>query len=322
MPLSSAASILGIAKEAVVGTAVPPTAFLPVKDIKPHINVIYLPDEGWRGSQAKTYGEPQGPSYAELEFSGVVYPDTAGWFLTGILGDITTTGASAPFSHAIALLNTGALTPSYTITDYNGFNGRQYAGFRFTEVTFKFAGNGLLEYTAKGIGRTYATTTKPTASYSAITQQAAWVGIATIVATPSSLITQGDLTIKRSGAPIHNVDGSQAPYDVFVGSDLEVTGSFTAVYEDDTLLTDYTAGTVVALDFNWQQGASAALTQVKLHMTQTQFTDATINRSQGNYVELAANYDAIANSTDVGASSGFSPIKATLQNALASGTYK
>jgi len=322
MPISAGATILGIAKETTPGTAVAATAFIPVKDVKPHINVAYLPDEGWRGVQAKTFGEVQGPTYAELEWSGVCYADTLGWMLTGVLGDIATTGASAPFSHAIALLNSGALTPTYTITDYNGFNGRQYAGFRFTEVTFTFAGTGLVEYTAKGIGRTFATTTKPTASYTAITQQAAWVGVATIVATPSSLITQGDLTIKRSGEAINNVDGTQAPYDVFVGSDLEVTGNLTAVYEDDTLLTDYTAGTVVALDLNWQQGAAAALTQIKLHMSQAQFTDYALNRSQGKYVELALKWDAIANSTDVGASAGFSPVKATLQNALAAGTYK
>lgn len=322
MPIASAASILGIAKEATPGTVVPATAFIPVKDIKPHIAVTYLPDEGWRGAQAKTYGEVQGPTYATIEFSGVAYADTIGWLLTGVLGDITTTGASAPFTHNIALLNSGALTPTYTVTDYNGFNGRTYAGVRFTEVTLNFAGTGLVEYTVKGIGRTFPTTTKPTQSYSAVTQQAAWVGIATIVATPSSLITQGSLTIKRSGEAINNVDGTQSPYDIFVGSDLEATGNFTAVYEDDTLLTDYTAGTVVALDFNWTQGAGAAATQIKLHMTQTQFTDAVINRSQGKYVELAANFDAIANSTDVGASAGFSPIKATLQNALPAATYK
>lgn len=322
MPIGSGLSFLGIAKEATPGTAVAATNYIPVTDFKPKIIPIYIPDEGIRASQAKTYNEVQGPTYAEYGFSGAAYPDSVGWALAGLLNDVVTTGASAPFSHALSLLNSGALPTAYTLSDYNGFNTRQFAGLRFDSFTFKFAGNGLLEYDAHGIGRTFATTTKPTPAFTSIAQQAAWVGVSTVGGSASSLITQGDLTIKRSGEPIHNVDGAQSPYDVFVGSDLEVTGSLTAVYEDDTIYANYIAGTPVSLDFNWQQGASAALTQIKAHMTNVVLDDCQIDRSQGKYVELAIKFTATANSTDVGASGGFSPIKVTLQNALASGTYK
>src|SRR5437016_2060817 len=122
MPIAAFASFLGIAKETTPGTAVAATAILPVTDAKPKINVMYLPDEGMRASQAKTYGEVQGPTYAEYEYGGAVYADAIGWPLVGVLGDLATTGASAPFTHGIALLNSGALTPTYTLSDYNGVN--------------------------------------------------------------------------------------------------------------------------------------------------------------------------------------------------------
>jgi hypothetical protein len=55
-------------------------------------------------------------------------------------------------------------------------------------------------------------------------------------------------------------------------------------------------------------------------MTKCAFQVAKVDRSQ-DYVTLDVTYKAIANSTDVGATSGYSPIKVTLQNAKASGVY-
>jgi len=321
MPISSASTFLGIAKETTPGTAVAATAFIPVTSLTPKVLQAYLADEGWRGSQAKTYGEVLGPVSIEYAFGGSVYPDTIGFALAGVLGEVATTGASAPFSHAIDLLNSGALTKTYTISDYNGVNTRQFIGSRFTEVNFKFAGDGLLEYDAKAMGRSTATPTKPTASFTAVVEQPGWLGIASVAGSPSSVVLSGSCSIKRSGSPLHTIDGTAAPYDVMVGGDLEVTGDLVAVYEDDTLYGDYLNGTNVALDFNWQQGAGAALTQFKLHMSSCQIDDADINRGSGKHVEIAIKYTAIANSSDIGTSAGLSPIKATLQNALAASTY-
>lgn len=321
MPVAANLSFLGVSKEATPGTAVAASNFLPVTDLKPKIHVGYLEDTSLRGSMAKVFNEIPGVSFGEYEFTGPVFADSVGWALAGVLGDVATTGAAAPLSHAIALLNSGQPT-TYTLSDYNGFNTRQFAGCKFSQVALKFAGNGMLEYTAKAIARSFASTNKPAPSFTAVTPQAAWVGVSTLAGTASSLIVNGDLTISRSVEPIHNVDGTQSPYDVFAGGDLDVSGSLVAVYEDDTVLTNYLNGTQIALDFNWTQGTGAALTQVKAHMSNVQIVDADITRGSGKYVELALKYTAIANSTDVGASAGYSPIKVTLQNALPASTYK
>ena len=55
-------------------------------------------------------------------------------------------------------------------------------------------------------------------------------------------------------------------------------------------------------------------------MTKCAFTVAKIERGK-DFIELNVTYKAIANTTDVGATSGYSPIKVTLKNAKASGTY-
>lgn len=321
MPISSNQSFLGIAKESVPGTAVAATNYLPVDTIKPKIHVDYLPDDNLRGANVKTFDLRPGVQWAEFEIGGQIYPDTFGFLMAGLLGDVTTTGASAPFSHAIAALNTGQ-PPTYTLSDYNGFNTRQFAGFKVGEINVKFAGNGMLDYTAKGIASSFATTSKPTQSFSAVTVMPAWVGVSTIGATPSTLIVNGEMNFKRSLEVIHNVDGAVTPYSIFAGGDIEATGQFVAVYEDDTVLTPYLAGTVQALDFNWSQGAAAALTQAKFHMSNAQIVEAVVARSGGKYAELDCKFEAIANSTDVGASGGYSPVKVTLQNALAANTYK
>lgn len=321
MPIAANQSFLGIAKEATPGTAVAATAYLPVSGMKPNINVEYLTDDNLRGSNVKSYDMRPGPQWAQYDIDGSVYADTFGFLVTGVLGDVTTTGASAPFSHAVTILN-NAQPPTYTLSDYNGFNTRQFAGSKVSEVGLKFAGNGLLDYSAKCVASGFATTSKPTQSFTAPTAVAAWQGISTIGGSASSLIVNGDINIKRTVEPIHNVDGAATPYAIFAGGDLEVTGSFVAVYEDDTLLTPYLAGTQQILDFNWSQGAGATLQQVKVHMSTAQIVDAQINRSGGKYVELACKFEALANTTDKGSSGGYGPVTVTLQNQLAAATYR
>lgn len=321
MPQASARSFFGIAKETTFGTAVAATAFLPVTDIKPKDKLTLLPDKGMRGSMVEVYDEITGPIWAELEIGGDVFPDTIGWPVVGVLGDLTTTGASAPFTHAAAVLNTGTgQPPSYTGSDYYAITTRQYAGMKFSEVGFKFSGDGLLEYSAKATCLASATAANPTPSFTAVTPQAAWTGAVTIGGSASLLLIDGECAIKRPVTVIHTADGTQAPYALWSGP-VSVSGKMTLVMEDDAQLTNYLTNAKPSLDFNFAQGAGAAATQVKLHMTKVAYSEAEISRGK-DYIELSVSYDALANTTDVGASAGYSPIKVTLQNAIASGTYK
>jgi hypothetical protein len=318
---STARSVLGIAKETVFGTAVPPTAFLPVNPPTPKDNLALLEDKGLRGSMVSMYDEIPGPASSTFDFDGDVFPDTLPWMLTGVLGDLLTTGASVPYSHAISVLNSGdGQTPSYTLTDFYGVAARAYAGAKFSELGVKFAGDGMLTYTAKAVALASAVATTPTAAYTAVPPLAGWTGVVSVGGTVLSNVIDGEVTIKRTVTVVDSVDGSQAPYKLWSGP-VTADGKLTLVMEDDSQLINYLTNVKPALDINFTSGTGAALTQVKLHMSSVVYSAADIGRGK-DFVELAVTFSAKANVTDVGASAGYSPIKATVQNAVLTGVYK
>ncbi|MFJ8437674.1 phage tail tube protein [Kitasatospora griseola] len=321
MPQPTERSFAGIAKETTFGTAVAATAFIPVTDIKPKDKLTLLDDKGYRGSMVEVYDKISGPLWAELEFGGDVFPDTIGWAVTGILGDLTTTGASAPFTHAAAVLNTGtAQPPSYTFTDYYAITARQYAGLKFSELGFKFSGDGLLQYSAKGLALASAAASAPVPSFTSGAPIAGWTGAVQIAGVSSLLLLDGEFTVKRPVTALNTADGSQAPYALWSGP-VSVAGKMTLIMEDDAQLTNYLTNAKPALDFNFSQGAGASAVQVKLHASKCAYSDAEISRGK-DYIELSVTYEALANATDAGTSGGYSPCKITLQNAVTSGTYK
>jgi hypothetical protein len=62
------------------------------------------------------------------------------------------------------------------------------------------------------------------------------------------------------------------------------------------------------------------LRQVGLHCSKAFLT--TVNRTYGSrWVELTVNFTTDGNTTDVGASGGYSPIKATIKNTVGAGVY-
>lgn len=321
MPNPTFRSFLGVAKEATFGTAVPATAFIPVKTLSPKDDLKLLADQGMRGSMVETYDQIAGPVFAEYDFDGDVFPDTIGWPIVGVLGDLTTTGASAPYTHVAAVLNTGSgQPPSYTVSDYNGVSTRQFAGAKFSEVALKFSGDGMLTYSAKATALASATTTAPTPSYTSVPPLAGWTGIVQIAGTAAAFVLDGDCTIKRPVTVVHAVDGTQAPYALWSGP-VSAAGKLTLLMEDETQLTNYLTNAKPALDINYAQGSGATAVQVKLHMSKVAYTGAQVSRGK-DFLELSVDYEAIANTTDAGTSAGYSPIKVTLQNAITSGTYK
>jgi hypothetical protein len=326
-PIPSYTSTLGVAKESTPGNAVAPTTFLRVTDFKPVEKITYLADEGLRGAMAKTYGEVAGVSWAEYEFGGPVYADEIGFPLAGLLNDLTVTGAADPYTTTFALLNSGTGQPtSYTLTDYNGNNARAFAGCKFSKLDLSFTADGAFTYTTSATGISFATAATPTQSYPSTTLSAIipnYTCTATVGGAASAIVTDGSISVVRTVSPVHAVDGTAAPNSIFAAGDLAVTGQATLVYDTsgETVLSDYLAGTVIALTFDWSLTQTASR-EVKAQMTQCVVDDATVNRGQGKWAELAIKWTAIANTTDVGTSAGFSPVKFTTKNANASGTYK
>lgn len=318
-------SFIGIAKEAsrsagVAPTAVAPVDYIPVKTITPFDEVVYLDDTNWRGSMVEVYGTTAGVTRSSFEFDGDVFPDTIGYPLAGVLGDTAISGASAPYTHTMAVKNSGTgQAASYTITDYNAYNARAFAGTQFGEVDFKFSADGLLEYSAKGMGYISATATTPTPSFTTVQTVPVWVGTTTIAGSLSLKLQSGNVNIARPLTPINTVDGSQNPYQVWQGA-VNVSGSLSFIMEDDTELNYYLNNTQPSLALDFSQGTGSTATQVKFQMTKCAFKVGKVNRGQ-DYVTVDVDYTAIANTTDVGTSSGYSPVKVTLKNAKSTAIY-
>jgi hypothetical protein len=101
---------------------------------------------------------------------------------------------------------------------------------------------------------------------------------------------------------------------------LTVDGKLTVVMDADTQLTNYLTAATPALLINFASGAGASATQVQLQMSSCTYSAAEISRGS-DFVELDITFSANANATDIGASGGFSPILATIKNAVATGIY-
>lgn len=320
MPQSSAKSFLGIAKETTFGTAVPATAFIPVTTITPKDNLTLIEDKGMRGAMVTTYGHVPGPLSGTMDIAGDVFPDTIGYLLAAILGDLTETGSAAPYSHAFSVLNSGNGQPhSYTLNDNYVAGNRQYAGAKFAELDLKYGPDGFITYTAKATTLGSASATVPTQSFTGAPPLAGWQSVVSIGGTPAAGVMDAEVNIKRSVTVVKAVDGTQGPYQLWSGP-ISVDGKLTLVMENDTQLTNYLTGVGPAIDLNYTAGTGATAVGLDVHMSKPVYSGADISRGK-DYIELAVSFTADANTTDIGASAGYSPIKVTLTNAIATGVY-
>lgn len=320
MPISTYQSYIGIAKEVTKQTAASAVDFIPVKTMAPVDHQAYLQDSGMRGSQVASYGQVPGVTWAEYDFTGDVLPDTFGYPLAGVLGDVVVTGAAAPFAHAIAVKNTGDGQPSsYTITDNNGITTRQFAGCQFSDVGITFAADGLLEYSAKASGAISVIGTAPTKTYTPVGPIANWRGAILVGGAVDLTVIDGSCDIKRPIDVIHTVDGSATPYRFWAGP-VNVSGKLVVVAETEAAYLNYLNNTQPSLDISWMTGTGAAQVGLTLHMSKAAYLTGNVNRGK-DYIAFDVTYEAVANITDVGATAGYSPIKATITSAKPTGTY-
>lgn len=324
---------LWIQKETTQGTPVFTTmAEMPVDNFQPEDSVTWLDDQAMRNAMAGLYGRQAGPIHVEFSGSGPAYMDMLPYFLVNILGDITTTGASAPFSHAVSLLNSGGAQPgSLTLVQWQGTPAtsacRFLAGCCLSELTI--TGNADSEFIGvsfKGSG--WATgdvpTAAPASNLTAATPMATWryaLGQGgTAVGAPNKTVRDFGLTITRALRVENTMQNSQSPFIIQRGA-LTTSGSLTyTTPSDETALTALISNTQPQIQIIGTQGAVATLLSLQIDSQLTAWDTAKIKLD-----EEAVGYDVtwvgVGNATNVGASGGFSPVKVTCQNALPANTY-
>jgi hypothetical protein len=324
---NSVRSYLGIAKEATKGTPVAPTDFIPVlaSKLKPVDMIGELYDEGLRGSLIKNYNYIPGRTNSIFDFGGPVFADTFGYVVGGLLGSVTTTGSTAPYTHTISIKNataTGAdaQPTAFTLTDFYAANVRAYAGIQIHDLSLKFTSDGMLDYDAKGTGWASTSASTPTPSFSTVLPLPSWIGTVSIAGTTIANSVDGNLDMKRTVNTVFGIQNTQNPYSVFLGA-LETTGKIKFVMENNDELTRYLTNTQPALVLNWAQGSGASAVQIQFTVTKGAYVAAVIDRS-ADYVQIEVNINAQGNTTDVGTTAGYGNIKWQLQNAKPSGTYQ
>jgi hypothetical protein len=322
----SVRSYLGIAKEATKGTAVAPTDFIPVaKDsLKPQDIVDPLYDTGLRGSNVLNYAYIQGRTRSTVDFGGAVFADTVGYGIAGLLGSVATTGASAPYTHTISLLNSltsgaDAQPISYTLTDFYAVDVRSYPGCQFSDFSLKFNADGMLEYDTKTTGWASSTVSDPTPTFSTVLPTPVWRGTVSIGGSQVSTAMSGNIDMSRPVTPVYGISNTQNPYQVFLGP-LEVTGKITFLMETDAELTRFLNNTQPAIVLNWSYGTGASLVQIQATISKGAYTAAMIERGE-DFVQVSIDLNGQSTTTDAGSTGGYAPIKWVLQNAKASGTY-
>lgn len=322
-------SFIGLTKEVTQGTAVPPlVATIPVNGFKAHDKFEELLDKAQRGSMADLYGYGQGAGMVEWEIEeSPIFYDMIPYFLYNILGEIATTGVG-PFTHAINLLNSGTGQPgTFTIFDWQGTpanQGRQYPGCVVTELTIK--GNPESEWitwSAKGIGwLSAATAAAPAPAPSTDAPMAAWRVNILFATVADKTFGEWEVTMARTAEAEHTSQNSQQPYLIFRG-ELGVTGSLRQLKPaDEVQYLKYINNTQFELEINADNGGlTTADRNIKLHMQKVAFADGTELARDEIAIGYTMPFKAIANTTDVGTSAGLGPIKATIINNTASGTY-
>lgn len=323
--------VVGVSKEITQGIAVAASATLVCDKFDPVDNVTYVPDQGMRGSMAETYDELPTGIVAQITAGGMVYADTIPWLLANILGDLTTTGASAPFSHAMALLNPAtagatAQPNSLTLTDLNGVTAstgtRAYAGAMLSSVTLKFDGEGAFTWEATAMSWPSVAGAAFAPAPSAVQAQGSWrmlVGVGG-PATGGTLVPNvdsGEITITRALKAYFTANGVQTPYIIRAGK-VGVTGKLRFIAKDESPLTAYLTNTQPQLQLLLANGAQWS---VQADVAKGAYTAGAIDRGD-EAVAFGVDFTGVANSTNAGASGGSSPAKLTVINAVAASTYQ
>jgi hypothetical protein len=208
---------------------------------------------------------------------------------------------------------------SYTLTDFYAVDVRSYPGCQFSDFSLKFNADGMLEYDTKTTGWASSTVADPTPTFSTVLPTPVWRGTVSIGGSAVATAMEGSIEMTRGVTPIYGISNTQNPYQVFLGA-LEVTGNIKFVMENDSQLINFLNNTQPAIVLNWSYGTGATLVQIQATITKGAYTAAVIERGD-DFVSVAIEFNAQANTTDDGASGGYAPIKWVLQNAKASGTY-
>lgn len=285
-------------------------------------------DVGVNAEIVTTTGAPTGAGpYA------IPVPLTAKAHLSGVA---ITAINPAPITHAVSLLN--GLGPgvtsqptTHTLTQYYGptptSGSRVFAYTCLSDLTVTFnAETELLKYSAKAISLASTpaaalpvpafTAAPPVASWHAILGVAGPASGGTLVAT----VENGEFAIKRQLKPKFTAQNSQAPYIIQRGG-VTCDWKLTFIVADESVLNYMRNNSQPQLQLILSNGLTGAnLLSFQFDLQIAAFTEAK-NNFGDEMVKIDAVGSGVFNTVNAGYSGGMSPLKVTIANAIAAGSY-
>lgn len=241
-----------------------------------------------------------------------------------------------PYTYQFALQNAGvtqsqlqtAQAHSLTVTDWSGVTAstgaRAYPGAMLSDLSFTIDPTKLLTFSAKATtwGSVAAAST-PAVTISGLGPQAAWtaaVGIGGPASGGTLVNNVQNLSVSLTRKlKLYPTLSAKNPYIIRQGK-FGITGKFSLVAADESALTNYLTNVQPQLQVVMSTGSGATTQKLQFDLQQVYYKTSSINRSS-EAVGFDVDFTGIANTTNIGASGGFSPCLVTIQNAVAVGVY-
>lgn len=231
--------------------------------------------------------------------------------------------AATNYTHTFSLLNSGSgQPPTHTVTDnYNitpTVGARSYPSACLSQLDLTGNAEQLLDVKVSGNSWISApAASKPANTTAFVVPVANWRSTVSVGGTQIYDIGEWAVSFKRQLQVYWTAQNAQNPYVIARGG-LGVTGTLAySVAVDESPLTQMTAGSPLAVSITLSNGLTGAnALSLTLQMTRSQVIKAKPTRN-AVLVGFDDEWEALANTTDVGGSAGLSPCKVTLVNAQA-----
>lgn len=232
----------------------------------------------------------------------------------------TVNTVTGPYTHKFALLNTGnGQPPTHTFTDFTGLTAstgaRMYPSCCVAQLDVTGNAEQLLDL--KVTGNSWISTpagTTPTNATSWVTPVPNWRSTVTVGGSTVNSLGEWAFSMKRQLQVYFTAQGSQNPYIIARGG-LSITGTFNyTVASDESPLTQMLNNTQPVVVVNVGNGlAGTSNLNLNIQCSKSAFMKSKIERN-AVLVGYGDEFEAIANTSDVGGTAGLSPGLVTIIN--------
>jgi hypothetical protein len=255
--------------------------------------------------------------------TNVLFVNTPTRFAHSVLSTASLQTVASSYAHTFAVLNSGSgQAPTHSLTEYTGITSsvgaRTYPSACVERLEFSGNAEQILTRAVSGAAWISApSVSTPANTLSAAPPVASWQ--ATVSVNGAALYNVGDwkLALQRQMVIYFTASTAQTPSVIARGPLSATFSTDTSPAINESPLTNMLTGGPMPVVFTFSNGlAGAQALSMTVTMSQAQTVKAKPVRT-ATVIGYSAEWQAVANSTDVGGSGGLGPCTVTLTNAMA-----